>query len=87
MPVTLAPDAKKQAITSLTKFCEGEFEIEVSQIQAASLLEFFLKEIAPSVYNAAVSDAKTFLHDRLGDMEATCFEPEFTWSSKGTRRK
>ena len=68
---------------------EKELEIELSQIQSAQLLDYFLAEIAPSVYNGAIADAQTFMRDRLGDLEASCFQGEFTYWPKGSsvRRK
>lgn len=50
------------------------------------LLDFFLKEIAPTVYNGAISDAQTYLRDRVGDLEGACYEPEFAYWAKPTRR-
>jgi uncharacterized protein (DUF2164 family) len=89
MSIALAPEARKQALASLERYCADEFEGEVSGIQVAALLEFFLKEIAPTVYNAAIRDAETFMRARLDDLEATCFEEEFTYWPKGdgVRRK
>ena len=57
--------------------------------QVTALLEFMLKEIGPSVYNGAITEAQAFLRARLGDLEATCYEPEFPHWPKGTsvRRK
>ncbi len=89
MSVTLSRDDEKQALASLRRFSEEELEVELSDIQHRSLLSFFLKELAPSVYNKAVSDAQIFLRDRLADLEASCYEPEFVYWPKGTsvRRK
>ena len=89
MAVTLAAEPKKQALASLQRFCADDLDLDISDIEIQSLLEFFLKEIGPSVYNGAISDAQTFLRDRLADLEATCYEPEFTFWPKGTsvRRK
>ena len=55
--------------------------------QARHLLEFFLKEIAPSVYNAAIADAQTYLRDRVADLEGACYAPEFGYWPKATIRK
>ena len=89
MPVTLPPDARTQALASLRRFCAEELETDLSDIQLRALLEFVLKEIGPSVYNGAIADAQTFLRDRLGDLEATCYKPEFAYWPKGSavRRK
>jgi uncharacterized protein (DUF2164 family) len=87
--VELSPEDQKQALASLRRYCAAELDDEISDIQAIGLLKFFLAEIAPSVYNRGVVDAQTFLRDRLADLEATCYEPEFTYWPKAsaTRRK
>ena len=89
MAVTLSNDAQKQALASMVRFCDEDLDVEISDIQAAQLLAFVLKEIGPSIYNAGVTDAQAFLRDRLADLEATCYEPEFTFWPKGSsvRRK
>lgn len=89
MAVELSDEAKQQAVASLTRYCTSELEIELSGIQAAMLLDFFLKEIAPTTYNAGIAAAEAFLRDRLADLEASCAEVEFAYWSKGqgVRRK
>ncbi len=91
MAVELSDEARRQAVASLRRFCTDELELEdgIPEIQATQLLDFVLKEIGPSVYNAAIADAQAFLRDRLADMEATLYEPEFAYWPKGSsvRRK
>ena len=89
MALALSPDARKQALASISRFCTDELEVELSDIQVALLLEFFQKEVGPCDYNAGVADAQTFLRDRLADLEATCYEPEFSYwpKSASVRRK
>jgi uncharacterized protein (DUF2164 family) len=89
MAVPLSRDDEKQALASLRRFSDEELEVELTDIQHRALLAFFLKEIAPSVYNKAVADAQVFLRDRLADLEATCYEADFAYWPKGTsvRRK
>jgi uncharacterized protein (DUF2164 family) len=89
MSIQLSDEAKKQATASLQRYCTEELDVELTGIQATMLLNFFLAEIAPSAYNAGVAAAEAFLRDRLGDLEATCYEPEFAYWPKGAsvRRK
>lgn len=89
MPIELSPDAQKQALASLQRFCSEELEVELSNIQTRQLLTFVLREIAPSVHNAGVAAAEAYLRDRVADLEGVCHEPEFTYWPKGTsvRRK
>ncbi len=89
MTIALRDDNRKQAVASIERYCAENLDAEVSQLEAAGLLEFFLKEIGPSVYNSGVADAQAFLRDRLADLEGTCYEPEFVYWPKGSsvRRK
>jgi uncharacterized protein (DUF2164 family) len=89
MVIELADEARKQAIASLQRYCTEELDIELTGVQATMLVNFILAELAPTAYNAGVAAAEAFLRDRLGDLEATCYEPEFTYWPKGAsvRRK
>jgi uncharacterized protein (DUF2164 family) len=88
MALTLTPEAQKQAVASMIRFGNEELEVDLSGVQAMLLLRFMLQEIGPTIYNRGVSDAQGFLHDRLGDLEATCYEPEFAyWPKESTVRR
>ena len=88
MAVTLSEDATKEAIASIRRYCGEHLELEIGDLQAGSLLDYFLKELAPSVYNAAIADAQTYFTDRLEDLEGTCHEREFAyWPKSSTVRR
>ena len=87
MPVALSDDATAKAVASIRRYFAEQLDQEVGELQARLLLEFVLKEIGPSVYNAAISDAQVYLRDRVADLEGACFAPEFTyWPRHATRR-
>lgn len=89
MPIALSDEHRKQALASLKRYCTAELDSDTSDLQAIALLDYILKEIAPSVYNRGVADAQTYLRDRLADLEGACYEPEFAYWPKGSsvRRK
>ena len=89
MTITLPPDAEKQALASIRRFCDEELEIELGDVQARQLLGFVLRELAPTAYNAGVAAAEAYLRDRISDLEGVCNVPEFAYWPKGTsvRRK
>jgi uncharacterized protein (DUF2164 family) len=64
-----------------------QLDEEVGELQARLLLEFVLKEIAPSVYNAAIADAQIYLRDRVADLDGACFEPEFAYWPQNTAKR
>jgi uncharacterized protein (DUF2164 family) len=89
MAVEFSAEAKKQAAASLQRYCTEELDVDLSVVQVTMLLDFILREIAPTAYNSGVAAAEAFLRDRLADLEATCYEPEFAYWPKGVsvRRK
>ena len=88
MPVKLQPEAKKQAMASLKRYCTDELELESSDVQIAMLLRYVLLEIAPSAYNAGLAAAEVYLRDQVADLEGACAEVEFAyWPQGSVRRK
>ena len=77
MTISLKDDAKKQAIQSIKRYTAENYEEEFGDLKASLLLDFFLREIGPTVYNQAISDAQAYFQDKVVDLDGTCFEPEF----------
>jgi uncharacterized protein (DUF2164 family) len=88
MAITLAPQTKQQALSSIRRYALEELELDIGDLKAGGLLEFFLKEIGPSVYNRAIADAQGYLQERVMDLEGVCFEKEFAfWTAPATERR
>ena len=49
---------------------------EVGDLKAELLLDFFVEALGPPVYNQAVRDAHTFIHERLQDLEHSVYAVE-----------
>jgi uncharacterized protein (DUF2164 family) len=87
MQIVLSDNARKQSIASIKRYFVEELEQEIGDLKAGLLLEFILKEIGPSIYNAAIGDAQTYLSDRVADLEGACSVPEFAyWPPSSVRR-
>ena len=82
MTLELTADQRKQAIASVKSFAAQELDIDAGDLKAGLILDFFLKEIAPSVYNRAIQDAQTYMRDRTADLEGVCYAEEFTYFRK-----
>jgi len=85
MTIRLHDETRERAIASIKTYFEERFEEEIGDLQAQMLLDFFLEELAPSIYNRAVADAQKFIQGQVIDIDATCFEPEFGYWKKGKR--
>ena len=87
MQIVLSDNARKQSIASIKRYFVEELDQEIGDLKAGLLLEFILKEIGPSIYNAAIGDAQTYLRNRVADLEGACSVPEFAyWPSSSVRR-
>jgi len=80
--IKLSKDNKKKLIASIQRYFEENMEDDIGDLKADLLLDYFLKEIGPIVYNQAVADAAAFFRERAADLDASCFEVEFGyWNS------
>jgi uncharacterized protein (DUF2164 family) len=80
----LLPEAKQQAVASIRQYFADQLDDDIGDLKAGLLLEFFLKEIGPSIHNAAIARAQTYVADRLADLEGVCTVPEFGyWKTRG----
>ena len=87
MTISLPDDVRKQSVASIKRYFAEELDQDIGELKAGLLLEFMLKEIAPTIYNGAIADAQTFLRDRLADLDGACSVPEFAyWPSATVRR-
>ncbi len=76
MRIQLSEDRKQALLDSLTKFYLGEFDEELSDYRARRILAFFVKALGPPVYNQAIGDARSFMLEKLEDLDAEFYEPE-----------
>lgn len=82
MSIELPKEAKQQAIASIQRWFETERDEKIGNIGAMALLGFFLEEIAPSVYNRAVTEVQERLKARVEEIDLEVHEDEFCYWSK-----
>ncbi len=86
MAISLEPDTKKQAVASIRRYFAEQWDQDVGDLKAGLVLDYFLVEIGPCIYNRAISDAQAYLRDRVADLEGTCYEKEFAYWPPSTQR-
>lgn len=82
MMIKLEPETEKYLLTSIKRFFAEELDDEIGDLKAMSVLDYFTKEIAPSVYNQAIADAQTFFQDKVSDLGGVQYAPEFDFWKK-----
>ncbi len=87
MPIELPDHARKQAIASIQRYFDRNHE-PIGDLPAGMLLDYFLEDIAPLVYNKAVSDAQTRLQARIAEVDGELYEDPFQyWYRLEKKRK
>lgn len=77
MAIELPKPLRERAVLSIERHAREELDAPIGNIEAAAWLEFFLAEIAPSVYNQAIADAQQRLMQRVGELDIECHAEEF----------
>jgi len=86
MTITLNKESRATAVTSIERYFKDELDEKIGNIRAAALLNFFLEEIGPSVYNQAVADVQERLIHRVTEVDIECHEDEFGYWMKRSKR-
>ncbi len=75
-------EQKQKMIESIRQYFLDELDEDIGDLKATLLLDFFMQEIGPSIYNKAIADAIRHMQERAADMEGSVYEPEFTYWQK-----
>ena len=86
MTIALNKEARATAVTSIERYFKDELDEKIGNIRATALLNFFLEEIGPSIYNQAVADVQERLIGRVTEVDIECHEDEFGYWLKRSKR-
>lgn len=85
--IELAKEARAQAIASIQQYFTENLD-PIGNMPAGLLLNFFLEEIGPAIYNQAIADAQVRIVSRAGDLTGELFADEFQyWPRQAARKK
>ncbi|MDQ8155228.1 MAG: DUF2164 domain-containing protein [Gemmatimonadota bacterium] len=78
-PLTMTPEARTKAVASLQRYALDELDVSMGDLKAGLLLDYILAEHGPAIYNAAISDARSFIEERAADLDAALQRAEFPY--------
>ena len=76
MRIRLSDDRRAALLRAIKHHFRDNFDEPLSDFRAEALLEFFVAELGPPVYNQGVRDAAGYLQQKLSDIEGEVFEVE-----------
>jgi uncharacterized protein (DUF2164 family) len=71
--IELSNERKREILTQLKSIFEHEFDEPLSDFRADVILDFFMKNLAPAVYNQAVQDVRAHLQRKLDDLDGEIY--------------
>ena len=79
MSIELSKEARADATASIQQYFERNLPEPIGDLAAGLLLNFFLEEIGPAIYNKAIADAQARLAMRVADLTGELYEDEFQY--------
>lgn len=88
MMIEISKEARAEAIASMQRYFGENLPEPIGDLPAGLLLNFFLEEIGPAIYNRAIADAQARMQLRISDLSGELFADEFQyWPRVEKKRK
>ncbi len=88
MNLEFPKEVRSEAVASIRRYFEENLSEPVSDLAAGLLLNFFVEEIGPVIYNRAIADAQHRMEQRMSDLSGELYMAEFQyWPKLETKRK
>lgn len=82
MTIELTKDARAEAIRSIERYFEANMDERIGNVAAGALLNYFVDEIGPLIYNQAVAAVQERLQARIAEIDIEVHEDEFQYWRK-----
>ena len=88
MTIEIPKQVRAEAIASLKRYFEENMPEPIGELPAGLLLNFFVEEVGPAIYNQAIADAQPRMQRHAADLHGELFAEEFQyWPRVETKRK
>ena len=88
MNMELPKPIRAAAIASIQRYFSENMPETIGELPAGLLLNYFLEEIGPLIYNRAIADAQARMQEHVADLNGQLFADEFQyWPKADAKRK
>jgi len=88
MTFELSKQARAAAVASIQRYFNEDMPEPIGDLPAGLLLNFFIEEIGPAIYNKAIADAQARMVQRVSDLNGELYADEFQyWPRIESKRK
>ncbi len=82
MTIEVSKQARADAIVSIKRYFQETMPEPIGDLAAGLLLNFFIEEVGPVIYNRAIADAQERLQQRVSDLNGELYADEFQYWSR-----
>lgn len=83
MAIVMDEQTEQYLTESVKRFFAEELDDDIGDLKARAVLDYFVREIGPSVYNQAILDAQATMTIAVADIAANRYEPEYAYWRRG----
>jgi uncharacterized protein (DUF2164 family) len=88
MTIEIPKQAHANAVASIKRYFHENMPEPIGDMPAGLLLNFFIEEIGPLIYNRAIADAQEHMQQRILDLSGELYAEQFQyWSKLDNKRK
>jgi uncharacterized protein (DUF2164 family) len=88
MTIEIPDQVRAEAIASLQRYFRENMPEPIGELAAGLLLNYFVEEIGPVIYNRAIADAQARITQRVADLEGDLYADELQyWPRLDRKRK
>lgn len=89
MSIEISKQVRSEAVASIQQYFERNLPEPIGELAAGLLLDYFVQEIGPAIYNQAIADAQARMVQRVTDLEGELYEDPFRYwhNAKAKRSK
>ena len=77
--IELSKQAREDAIASIQRYFQENLPEPIGALPAGLLLNFFMEEVGPAIYNRAIADAQARIQQRVTDLDGELYADEFQY--------
>lgn len=87
MTIKIPDPVRQQALESIQRYFSTNMDEDIGDLASEMLLDFFIEDIGPALYNQGVADVQERLQARVMEVDAEVFADEFPyWARAGRQR-
>ena len=86
-PLELPKETRADALASIKRYFRENMPEPIGDLAAGMLLDYFLEEIGPAIYNRAIADAQARMQQRVQDLDGELYADPFQYWPKIDRKR